>query len=63
MLNIGSYCVRLEMRGELQVQMVLTIVKVFLQLCMGFLEMKYVLMIGVDFSDYLLVLLEIFEML
>ena len=49
------------MHVELRVLKVLIIVKVFLQMSMGFLEMKYVLMIGCDLSDWLLVLLVIPE--
>ena len=52
--------VRLGMRGELQV---LIIVNVFLQMYMVFLEMKFVLMIEGGLSDWMLVLLEIPGML
>ena len=51
--------VRLGVRGELQVLKVLIIVNVFPEVYMGFLEMKYVLMIEGDLSDWMLVLLEI----
>ena len=47
------------MRGELKVLKVLTTVNVLLQMYMDFLEMKYVLMIKDDLSDWMLVLLEI----
>ena len=43
--------VRLGVRGELQVLKVLIIVNVFPQIYMGFLEMKYVLMIEGDLSN------------
>ena len=55
--------VRLGVRGELRVLKVLIIVNVFLQRYMGFLEMKNVLMIGVDFSDWMLLFFEIPGML
>ena len=51
--------VGLGVRGELQVLKVLIIVIVFPQMYMGFLEMKYVLMIEGDLSNWMLVLLEI----
>ena len=51
--------VRLGVRGELQVLKFLIVVNVFLQMYMGFLELKYVLMIEGDLSDWMLVLLEI----
>ena len=50
--------VRLGVRGELHVLRVLIIVNVFLQMYMGFLEMKYVLMIEGGLSDWILVWLE-----
>ena len=51
--------VRLELHGELRVLKVLIIMHVFPQMYMDFREMKYVLMIGGDLSDSMLVLLEI----
>ena len=58
-MHIGSYCGSLGVRGELRVLKVLLIVNFFLQMYMGFLEMKNVLMIGGDLCDWMLVLLEI----
>ena len=49
--------------GELQFLKVLIKVNVFLQMYMGFLELKYVLMIEGGWSDLILVLLEIPGML
>ena len=43
--------VRLGVLGELHILKVLIIVNVFPQIYLGFLEMKYVLMIEVDLSD------------
>ena len=54
--------VRLGVRGELQALKVLIIVNVFLQVNMGFLEIKYGLMIEGGLSDCMLVLLEIARM-
>ena len=51
--------VRLGVRGELQILKVLIIANVFAQMYMGFFEMKYVLMIEGDLSDWMLLLLEI----
>ena len=51
--------VRLDVRGELRALKVLIIVNVFLQTNMGFLNKKYVLMIGGDLSVWMLVLLKI----
>ena len=51
--------VRLGVRGEPQVLKVLIKVNVFPQKYMGFLEMKYVLMIEGDLSDWMLMLSEI----
>ena len=62
---MGIFCilacivVRLEVRGELRVLKVLIIKRVFPQMYMSFLEIKYVLKIGSDLSDCMLVLLEI----
>ena len=51
--------VRLGVRGELEVLKVLIIVDVLVQMYMGFLEMRYVLMVEDGLSDWMLVLLEI----
>ena len=42
---------RLTDHGELRVLKVRIVMCVFLQMCKYFLEMKYVLMIGVDLID------------
>ena len=55
--------VRLGVHGELQVLKILIIVNVFLQMYMGFLELRYVLMIEGGLSDWMLVLLDIPGML
>ena len=44
-----SIVVRLEVRGELRVLNVLRVMHAFLQMNLEFLEMKNVLMIGIDF--------------
>ena len=41
----------LEMHGELRVIKVRVTMRVFLQMCMDFLEMKFVLVIGVGLTD------------
>ena len=51
--------VHLVVRDELRVLNVVIKVNVFLQMFMGFLEMKYVLMVEGGLSDWMLVLLEI----
>ena len=43
--------VLLEVRGELRELKVLIVMYFFLQMFIDFLEMKYVLMIGVDLFD------------
>ena len=53
----------LGVRGDLRVLKDLIIINVFPQIYMGFLEMKYVLMIEDDLSDWFLVMLEILGML
>ena len=55
--------VRLVVRRELQVLKVLIKVNVFLQMYIGFFEMKYVLMIEGGLFVWILVLLEIPVML
>ena len=51
------------MLGELLVLVVLTILRVFLQICMNCFEIRRMLLIGGYFFDYLMVLLEILGML
>ena len=55
--------VRLAMLGERLVLVVRLVVRVFLQMYMGCLEKRCVLMIGDYLFEYLLVLLEVFGML
>ena len=55
--------IRLEVRCELRVLKVLTVIRAFLRMYMSFLEMKYVMMIREDSSDWTMVLLEVSEML
>ena len=57
------FVVRLEVRGERLVLVVQTIVRVFLQKYMDFLEKRCMLMIGGYSFEYLLALLEILGML
>ena len=50
--------VRLEVRGELLVLVIRTILRVFLQMCIGCLEKRCVLMIEGYLFEYLFLLLE-----
>ena len=63
MLKLLRNMLSFVVRGEIQVLNVLIIINVFPQMYMDFLEMKYVLMIQDDLSDWLLVLLEFLGML
>ena len=54
---------RFELRGKLRFPKVLIKLRVFFQLYIDFLKMKYVLMIGADLSDWMLIIISFLKMI